>query len=151
MQRRSGNRNTGPDHNRYKHGMAGTPTYKSWSGMKARCFRENRDDYRNYGARGITVCDRWLVFENFLEDMGVKPLGTTLERINNDGNYEPGNCMWATRTTQSRNRRYVRMSARRAAQLRAEREAGATLEALAAHYGISVSHTHRIVSGESWV
>ena len=81
-------------------------TFQSWSDMKTRCYNKNSLDYENYGSRGIVVCDRWRdSFENFLADMAEKPAGLTLDRINNDGNYEPGNCRWATYSEQNKNRR----------------------------------------------
>jgi len=81
-------------------------TYNSWASMKQRCKNKNIREYNYYGGRGIKVCDRWLKFENFLEDMGEKPeIHLELDRINNDGNYEPGNCRWTTRSEQNRNRR----------------------------------------------
>lgn len=79
--------------------------YGVWSTMKSRCLNPNFPKYQIYGARGITVCDRWLTFANFYEDMGDPPPGLTLERRDNDGNYEPGNCVWASRAQQSRNKR----------------------------------------------
>lgn len=80
-------------------------TYKTWCGMKTRCFNPNRDDYRLYGGRGITVCERWLTFENFLADMGERPEGMTLERKDPNENYEPDNCKWASPVDQSNNTR----------------------------------------------
>lgn len=81
-------------------------TYYAWTNMKSRCSNPNVRGYSRYGGRGIKVCDRWLhSFKNFLADMGPKPPGLTLERKNNDGDYTPENCIWATRPAQSRNRR----------------------------------------------
>lgn len=82
-----------------------SPTYHSWNRMKDRVLNPNHVAYRSYGGRGITICQRWLAFENFLADMGQRPTGTSLERRENSGNYEPGNCYWATPKQQGRNKR----------------------------------------------
>lgn len=87
------------------HGASGTPTYTSWTAMRSRCRSVTNDAYTRYGGRGIAVCERWRnSFENFLADMGERPPGTSLDRWpNKNGNYEPGNCRWATPIEQSRN------------------------------------------------
>lgn len=82
-----------------------TPTYNSWRGMIDRCTNEGHISYPFYGAKGVTVCDRWKDFTNFLADMGERPEGKTIDRINPEGNYEPSNCRWADWKTQRANRR----------------------------------------------
>jgi hypothetical protein len=89
--------------NRATHGMKGTGTYSSWQAMKARCQIESATEYHRYGGQGITVCNRWQSFENFLADMGERPEGHSIDRIDSSGNYEPGNCRWADNLTQSNN------------------------------------------------
>lgn len=82
------------------------PTYYSWLAMRARCRNPKHPHFRNYGGRGIQICERWGKYQNFLADMGERPSGTTLDRFpNNDGHYEPGNCRWATWAQQVVNRR----------------------------------------------
>jgi hypothetical protein len=95
-----------------KHGLSGdTPEYQAWAHMLRRCYTPTTKGFENYGGRGITVCDRWrFAFENFLNDMGYRPSRQySLDRINNDGNYEPSNCRWATAKEQCNNTRRCRM------------------------------------------
>jgi hypothetical protein len=92
------------------HGLTKTTEYKTWLELRGRCINPNNQRYKDYGGRGIKVCDRWLnSFENFLEDMGKKPReGLSVERINNNGNYEPKNCRWATPLEQAANTRNLK-------------------------------------------
>lgn len=81
-----------------------TPEYRAWLHMRERCFNPNNSRYARYGGRGITICECWNTYENFLADMGQRPSPQhSIERINNDGNYEPSNCKWATRKEQQQN------------------------------------------------
>lgn len=96
----------------WKHGHSSggkvSRTWASWRSMRERCLDPNHRGYAYWGGRGVTVCERWGSFENFLSDMGERPLGMTLDRIDNDGNYESGNCRWATPKQQILNSRSVR-------------------------------------------
>lgn len=94
--------------NNFKHGATGSTEYAAWRNMKTRCYNKNFVDWEIYGGRGVTICDRWMTsFDAFLADMGKRPgPGYSLDRIDSDKGYEPGNCRWATATEQARNRRY---------------------------------------------
>ena len=92
---------------RRTHGASGTPTYAAWKSMKKRCSNQANADFKHYGGRSITVCERWLnSFENFLEDMGERPkAGFSIDRLDNNGDYTPENCTWRTQTEQCNNKR----------------------------------------------
>jgi hypothetical protein len=94
---------------RFVHGHNGasgkSPTYNSWDMMRQRCNNPKYSQYQDYGGRGIKVCERWAIFQNFLQDMGERPTGKTLDRKDTNGNYAPDNCQWATKQQQVRNTR----------------------------------------------
>jgi hypothetical protein len=119
------------------HGLSHTRSYQTWKAIKRRCFDPRHWAYLYYGGRGITVCERWLIFENFYADMGDPPPGTSLDRINNDGNYEMSNCRWATRAQQAANRR-----SRRHSKQRRERSSSAALQ----RYIAATRHVHSEVA-----
>lgn len=92
------------------HRMSSTPTWRSWRSMHLRCENPKATGYDRYGGRGVTVCERWRSFEAFLEDMGERPVGTSIDRFpNRDGNYDPGNCRWATALEQASNKDNLRL------------------------------------------
>lgn len=93
-----------------RNGLSRTPEYSCWKGMISRCYNPKDTSYPNYGARGISVCAQWMWFNNFLKDIGVKPSPIhQIDRVNNDGNYEPGNCRWVEPKVNCRNKRSTRI------------------------------------------
>jgi hypothetical protein len=96
---------------KHGHAYAGrpSPTYRSWKHMIDRCHNEKFNGFEYYGGKGVKVCDRWHVFVNFLADMGERPPGMTLDRLDSERDYEPGNCKWSTSKEQNRHRRRIAM------------------------------------------
>lgn len=124
---------------------------RTWERMKQRCLNPNATGYQRYGGRGITVCDRWLSFANFLADMGPRPSASrTLDRINNDGNYEPGNCRWATPKEQGRNTSTAFLTEVLVREIRALRADGATLHAIARKLGTTSKTIRDALPGGRW-
>lgn len=133
------------------HGLHKSSEYGSWDGMKRRCFNKAAKDYIRYGARGITVCDRWKnSFENFIADMGFKPtIKHTLDRINNDGNYEPENCRWATTKEQAANKRVGKLKKEEVIKIR-ELCLVKTRKELLEMYDISYSGLNDVINRRTW-
>ncbi len=137
---------------RTTHSMSRTPTYSTWNCMLERCRNPHNIGYNNYGGRGIKVCDRWLKFENFYEDMGKKPKGLSLDRIDNDKNYCRENCKWSTRKEQNINRRTTKLDMNKAEQIRLEYSMGnITHKELGLKYNVSDRHIGSIVNNKYWI
>jgi hypothetical protein len=132
------------------HGMTKSRTYSSWSSMITRCHNPNVEQWPRYGGRGIKVCERWLAFENFLADMGKRPVGMSIDRIDNDRGYEPGNCRWATSSEQARNKSTVKLTMRTAAEIRAAYAASWSIRHLADSYSVSEACIRLVIKGEAW-
>jgi hypothetical protein len=132
--------------------MSKTPTYRSWVMMKNRCLSPSADAWNRYGGRGIKVCDRWLYsFTNFLSDMGARPsLLYSIDRIDNDGHYEPGNCRWATDAEQRRNTRVTKLNDVSVALIRHMRRRGSRLSDLAWAFGVCQQLVSRISKRRVW-
>lgn len=135
---------------RVRHGLGGTPTYRTWYSMIDRCINPANASYPAYGGKGISVCEHWEKLANFVEDMGIRPYGKTLDRIDPTGNYEPSNCRWAGLLDQQRNRSSVKCSMETADQVRALSHEGARQREIAARVGLSQSVVCRIINGQAW-
>jgi len=125
--------------------------YRAWRSMRSRCATSSNASFRLYGGRGIAVCERWMSFENFFADMGKKPSRRhSLDRIDSNGNYEPGNCRWATSAAQQQNRRDSRLCAASVFIMRHLARRSVRIGDLAHAFGISHQAASDVVSGRRW-
>lgn len=136
------------------HGHASTynpsPTYITWRSMIVRCYTVDDKDFPNYGGRGITVCDKWQDFEGFLEDMGERPKGMTLDRKDNNDNYNKDNCRWASRETQARNRNNTYLSLEIAAEIVLAKRQNKTYAEVGRMFDITGQQVRHICLGNAW-
>ena len=129
-----------------------TKTYTAWQSMLKRCDNPKNKNYKDYGGRGIKVCDRWLhSFENFLSDIGKAPNGLTLDRKNNNGNYEPNNCRWVAMTEQNQNSRWAKLTPAIVRIMRyLANDPQFTMSDLAYAFNVSISCVEKAISRKTW-
>ena len=151
LQREAATR-SGQGNTRHGHAPTGhrSPEYRAWSAMLERCTNERHAAWNDYGGRGISVCERWRSFDAFLSDMGPRPSRQhTLDRVNNDGNYEPANCRWATWTQQARNRRGITKP--NIEEVISMSKSGLSRMRIARATGLTPTTVERIVTGKHWM
>lgn len=134
------------------------PLYASWKGMRNRCSNKNHERYKDYGARGIYVVPEWNDFKRFCLDMGDRPEGMSLDRIDNNGPYSKENCRWATATQQNRNSRKCKINLEIAEQIRKEprnrgkpKKGNLTYIDIAIKYGITYRNVKSVLDGDNWI
>jgi len=142
------------------HGKSKSATYRIWKAMRRRCNCPKDSAYEYYGGRSIKVCERWGRYENFLADMGERPPSLSIDRIDANGNYEPGNCRWATQSQQVINRRPIdtfgeknpnsKLSAAQAAAIKGRLSAGDKRKEIARDFSVSLSLVNLIAQGRIW-
>jgi len=147
----------GKESHLYKHGKWNHPLYKTWTNMIDRCENNKNKAWNNYGGRGIKVCSRWHDINSFIEDMGHKRTGQSIDRIDGDKGYCKDNCRWASPTQQSRNRKFCKLDLDQARMIRAEkrrgkngRGPGMTRLEIAGKYNVSLATIKKVLSMMSW-
>lgn len=147
----------GKESHLYKHGRWNHPLYKTWTNMIDRCENRKNKSWKNYGGKGIKVCDRWHDINAFIEDMGPKQDGESIDRIDGDSGYFKKNCRWASPTQQSRNRKFCKLNLDRAKEIRAEkrrckngRGSGMTRLEIAEKYNVSLATIKKVLSLSIW-
>ena len=135
---------------RVYHGLSKTPTYRTWISMHTRCTDPANASFIYYGAKGVSVCERWNDLGNFIADMGMRPEGKTIDRLDNNLGYEPGNCRWATVYEQQRNRRHVKCNVELAEIIRAQAKSGIPQRTIARMAGLSQPTTFAIIHNQTW-
>jgi hypothetical protein len=133
------------------HGKTETPTYKIWIGIKTRCYNQKNKTFKYYGMRGIKMCPRWKNnFMNFLKDMGNHPKGMSIDRINNDGNYEPNNCRWTIQKYQNRNSHWAKLSEEKANEIKILNHQGISRKVLAKKYKVGIGAIACVLNNQTW-
>jgi hypothetical protein len=134
----------------FKHGLSRTPIYRCWNNMMRRCYDVARDDYRNYGAKGIRVCERWHHVENFVADMSPRPAGGTIERRDNLSDYSPDNCTWASRFVQATNRSTTKISVDVARAIKALAAQGMRTVDISKRLNVGYKIALSVMHGHTW-
>jgi len=132
-------------------GARPSKTYESWLHMRQRCLNKNEHAYKNYGGRGIVICQRWNEFQNFLNDMGEMPNGYSIERIDCNGNYEPSNCKWIPKAFQSRNTRRTVSSVEISNCIRKDFKDGMKRREIISKYGMCPGTVDSIIYNKNWI
>lgn len=142
-------------HGNTQHGMTETPEYLAWRNMQTRCFNDKCEMFEHYGGRGITVAPEWLGdggFSRFVGHVGLRPTDEhSIDRIDNDRDYEPGNVRWATATEQARNSRVAKLTTEDVDDIRRRYASGETQTAIARSVGVSQARISKIVRHEAWL